>query len=146
MAHRGQHSSWLVAIAGLVIGLRSPAAGSAMRRPGASRRYGIIVGTEFGSAAVGAAILGVIGQAEYIPVWVCAVVGVHFFPLASVLADSGLRVLGVATVLVAAAGLVIALVSDVDAATVTGIGAGLLLLGYSVMALFRAQRSTSART
>jgi hypothetical protein len=140
----GSILSWLVAIAGLIIGLRSPAAGSAMRRPGANRRYGIIVGTEFGSAAVGAAILGVIGQVEYIPVWVCAVVGVHFFPLAPVLADPGLVYLGVATLIVAAAGLVTALVSSVDAATVTGIGAGLLLLGYSVMALFRGRRHAEA--
>ena len=135
----GSVLSWLVAAAGLVIGLRSPAAGSAMRRPGANRRYGIIVGTEFGSAAVGAAILGVLGKAEYIPVWVCAVVGVHFFPLAPVLVDSRLKVLGVAIVVVAAAGLATGLLSDVDAATVTGIGAGLLLLGYSIMDLFRAR-------
>jgi hypothetical protein len=139
----GSVLSWLVAAAGLVIGLRSPAAGSATRRPGAGRRYGIIVGTEFGSAAVGAAILGVIGQAEYIPVWVCAVVGVHFFPLAPVLADDGLKILGVAAVLVACAGLATALLSDVDAVTVTGIGAGLLLLGYSVIALVRAGRRIS---
>jgi hypothetical protein len=135
----GSIVSWLVAIAGLVVGLRSTAEGSAMRRPGANRRYGIIVGTEFGSAAVGAAILGVTGQAEYIPAWICAVVGVHFFPLAPVLGDRGLYPLGVATVAVAIAGLLTGLLSDVDAVTVVGVGAGLLLLGYSLLALVKAR-------
>jgi hypothetical protein len=137
----GSVLSWLVAIAGLVIGLRSPAAGTAMLRPGANRRYGIIIGAEFASAAVGAAVLGVTGLAEYIPMWVCAVVGVHFFPLAPVLADPGLYYLGAATVLVAGASLIAGLLSSVDAATVTGIGAGVLLLSYSVVALFRATES-----
>jgi hypothetical protein len=112
-----------------------------MRRPGANRRYGIIVGTEFGSAALGALVLGLTGWAEYIPVWVCFVVGVHFVPLAPVLADRGLVPLAALTVLVAVAGLLTGLLSDVDAATVTGIGAGLLLLGYSLLALARTRGS-----
>jgi hypothetical protein len=65
------------------------------------------------------------------------VVGVHFFPLAPVLADRGLYALGVATVVVAGSALATGLLSNVDPATVTGIGAGVLLLGYSVLALFR---------
>jgi hypothetical protein len=134
--------SWVVAVIGLVVALRSPAAGSAMRRPGVNRRYGIIVGTEFASAAAGAAILGATGVSAYIPVWVCAVVGVHFFPLAPVLADRGLYILGGATVAVAVAALAVGALSTVDPATVTGIGAGLALLGYSLLALFRAGRRT----
>jgi hypothetical protein len=43
------------------------------------------VGLEFGLLGVGAAVLGAAGQARWIPVWICAGVGVHFFPLASTL-------------------------------------------------------------
>jgi hypothetical protein len=105
------------------------------------RRYGIIVGIEFALAGIGAAALGIFGAAAYIPIWVCAVVGVHFFPLAPVLNDPGLRPVGAALVLVSVAALVINLTRGVAPSSVTGIGAGALLLGYSVMALIRAVRT-----
>jgi hypothetical protein len=66
---------------------------------------------------------------------------VHFFPLAPVLRDPGLRPLGAALIAVAVAGLVTALASGVDASTVVGIGAGVLLLGYASLALARAWRA-----
>jgi hypothetical protein len=69
------------------------------------------------------------------------VVGLHFFPLAPVLRDPGLRPLGAAMTAVAAAGLVTALASAVAASTVVGIGAGALLLGYASLALARARRA-----
>ena len=49
------------------------------------RRYGIIIGVEFGVAAVGAAVIALRGRGEYITAWVCRVVGVHFWPMAPVL-------------------------------------------------------------
>ena len=42
---------------------------------------------------------------------------------------------------VAGAALITRLLSDVDPATVTGIGTGLLLLGYAVLALVRVRRA-----
>lgn len=104
----GSVASILAAVAGAVVGLRSLGDGAATRDRQASRRYGIVVGIEFASAFVGAAILGMTGAGPYIPVLVCAVVGVHFFPLAPVLRDRGLYPLGVAMCAVAAAGLVTA--------------------------------------
>jgi hypothetical protein len=37
---------------------------------------------EFGLLGAGAAVLGATGQARWIPVWICAGVGVHFCLLA----------------------------------------------------------------
>jgi hypothetical protein len=50
----GSVVSVLVAVVGLVTGLRAPAEGSAMRDWAASRRYGIIVGIEFAVIFAGA--------------------------------------------------------------------------------------------
>jgi len=69
------------------------------------------------------------------------VVGVHFFPLAPVLDDPGLRPLGAAMIAVSVAALVVTLTKGVPPSTITGISAGLLLLGYAVMALVRAVRT-----
>ncbi|MEV0717860.1 hypothetical protein [Asanoa sp. NPDC050611] len=136
----GSVVSLLVAVAGLAIGLRAPAEGSAMRDRAASRRYGIIVGIEFAVIFIGAVLLGRLGQPDYIPVWVAFVVGVHFVPLAPVLGDPLLRPLAVATCLVALVGLVVGLASDTEPSLVVGIAEGLLLLGYSLQALARIDR------
>ena len=87
---------------------------------------------EFSLAGVGAAVLAVAGQGDFIPVWVCAVVGVHFFPLASLLEDRLLVALGASLTTVA---LVAGLVTGVAPGTVTGVGAGTLLTGFAVAAL-----------
>ena len=117
--------------------VRAPGTPSAMRDRDAGRRYGIVVGVEFGSAAVGAVVLALLGWPDYIPVWVCLVVGVHFFALVTPLRDSSLVPLGVLMCAVAVAALVAAGVSDVAPGTVTGIGAGTLLLVFAVIALVR---------
>jgi hypothetical protein len=125
----------VVAIAGAVIGFRSPASTAVLRDRAAARRYGILVGIEFGLAGLGAGILGAIGQTDFIPVWVCAVVGIHFVPLASVLRDRLYVPLGVLLCGVAVAALVTALTTGVAASTVTGLGAGYVLVVFGVIAL-----------
>jgi hypothetical protein len=131
----GSVAALLAAVAGAVIGFRQPADTSALRVPGAGRRYGIIVGIEFGLAGVGAAVLAVTGATDYIPVWICAVVGVHFFPLAPVLRDRWLYPLGAALCLVALAGLIVALTTTTAASLVVGAGAGVLLLASAAAPL-----------
>ncbi|GIH10174.1 hypothetical protein Rhe02_82410 [Rhizocola hellebori] len=126
--------SLATAAAGAVIGFRSPGGQDQVD----GRRYGIIVGVEFAACGLGAVALGATGQSEFIPVWICLVVGVHFFPLAPALHDPLLVPLGVAMCAVAVAGLVVALASSVNASVVVGTGAGLLLAGYAVMALGKA--------
>jgi hypothetical protein len=125
----------LVVVFGAVLAVRSPVGSSVMADPVASRRYGIIVGLEFGLIGLGSAVLGAVGWAEWIPVAVCLGVGLHFFPLSPVLRDPGLIVLGVLLVLVAATALVLGLTTGVAAGTVTGVGAGVCLLLWAVLAL-----------
>jgi len=79
--------SLIVAVIGAVYAWRNWSDGSALGESGAMRRYGIIVGVEFGIAAVGAAVIASCGGGEYIAAWVCLVVGVHFWPMAPVPAN-----------------------------------------------------------
>ncbi|PWR07971.1 hypothetical protein DKT68_17445 [Micromonospora acroterricola] len=133
----GSIAALLTALVGGVLSARTRDAGGPRDRA-TDRRYLLIVVAEFAAAGLGAAVLAAAGWSEYIPVLVCALVGLHFFPLAPLLRDPLLRPLGVALCVVAAAGLVVALASAVSAGLVVGTGAGLLLLGYAVQALVRA--------
>ncbi|MBM7490251.1 CHASE2 domain-containing sensor protein [Micromonospora luteifusca] len=129
----------LTAVVGGVLSSRLRGAGSPRDRA-TDRPYLLIVVAEFAAAGLGAAVLAAAGWSEYVPVLVCLVVGLHFFPLAPLLRDPLLKPLGVAMCLVAAAGLVTGLASTVSAGLVIGTGAGVLLLGYAVQALIRAYR------
>lgn len=129
----------LVAAAGIAVTVRSRSQPTRMNDPAVGRRYGIIVGTEFGTAGVGAVLLGVAGAPQYTSALVCAVVGVHFVPLATVLADRMLVPLGAAACAVAILALVLRLTNDVAPSTVTGIGAGVLLTGYALGTLIAAR-------
>lgn len=137
----GSILGFATAAAGAVVGFRSPRDTAVLRDRAAYKRYGIIVGIEFGLAGAGAAILGATGRAEYIPVWICAVVGVHFFALAPVLRDRSLNPLGVLLCIVAVAALAAGLATDVRPSAVTGIGAGGSLLGFAIAALVRGLRT-----
>jgi hypothetical protein len=125
----------LLTVAGVVLTMRSAGPLRVMSDRAVRRRYSIIVGLEFGLLGVGAAVLGAAGQDRWIPVWICAGVGVHFFPLASTLANRSLRLLGVLLIAVAAAALATGLASGTAPSTVTGAGAGLCLLAFGVATL-----------
>jgi hypothetical protein len=140
MADRGQPAGLVVAAVGAFVGFRSPASTAAIHDRAAGRRYGVIVAIEFGLAGLGAGILGAIGQAVYVPVWVCAVVGVQLLPLAPLLRDRRLVALGVLITIVAVMALVAGLTHTVSPSTVTGVGAGLLLLTFAIAELAGALR------
>jgi hypothetical protein len=125
----------LLTVAGVVLTSRSAGRLRVMADPAVRRRYGIIVGLEFGLLGAGAAELGTTGQDRWIPAWICAGVGVHFFPLASTLANRSLRLLGVLLVGVAPAALATGLASATAPATVTGARAGLCLLAFGLATL-----------
>ncbi|MEO3779538.1 hypothetical protein ABGB16_22400 [Micromonospora sp. B11E3] len=133
-------ASMATAAVGGVVAARSRPAVDAVRDSAADRRYVLIVLAELAAAGIGAALLAAAGLAGYAPVLVCAVVGLHFFPLTPVLKDPRLRLLGGAMCLVALAGLVTALASAVPAGLVVGVGAGLLLWAYALLALVTAPR------
>ena len=96
----------LLTVAGIVLTTRAAGRLRVMADPVVRPRYSIVVGLEFGLLGAGAAVLGATGQDRWIPAWICAGVGVHFFPLASTLANRSLRLLGVLLIAVAAAALV----------------------------------------
>jgi hypothetical protein len=134
----------LLTVAGVVVTRRSAGRLRSMADPVARRRYGIIVGLEFGVLGVGAAVLGATGQYRWTPVWICFGVGVHFFPLASVLDNRSLRPLGLLLIAVAAAALVTGLASATAPSTVTGVGAGLCLIGFGLATLLAGGRAPLA--
>ena len=84
----------LLVVAGVVMTKRSTGRLRVMADPVVRRRYSLIVGVEFGLLGAGAAVLGATGQYRWIAVWVWFGVGVHFFPLASTLDNSSLRLPG----------------------------------------------------
>lgn len=142
----GAGLSVLVAVTGIVYARRardepSPLAGSAT-----GRRFGIIVGTEFASSGVGAAILGITGQTAFISVWVCFVVGVHFLPLAQVFPGIGMIGLAVAVVLVAVAALIVGVNTTILPSTPAGMGAGVCLLAHAGSLLRAAHQLRRSRT
>jgi hypothetical protein len=124
----------VVAVLG-VVAVRRSSGPSPMADPAVRRRYNVIVGIEFGVILVGAIALGRAGEPGWIPVWVAAVVGVHFVPLAAVFPGTHLVALGVVVTAVALAALVIGLATDVAPGTVTGGGAGVALLVGGAAAL-----------
>ena len=139
----------LLAATGVVVTKRSTGPLPAASDLAVRRRYSIIVGLEFGLLGVGAAVLGATGHYQWIPVWICFGVGVHFFPLALTLQNPTLRPLGALLVAVAAVALVAGLATAVAPSTVTGAGAGLCLLASGLATLLiggNGQNDPSIRT
>lgn len=101
--------------------------GSGGGRP--RRRHGSVL------AGIGAAVLAVAGQAEFIAAWVCLVVGAHFFPLRRVFPGIGMAGLALAISVVGVAAAVVALVTPVLPSSVTGLGAGACLAGHAATLL-----------
>ena len=136
----GSVVGFAVAVTGAIVGFRSPQETAVLRDRAALRRYGIIVGIEFTLIGLGGAALNLTGGQRWVPVWILAVVAVHFFPLAPVLANRALYPLGALLCAVAATALVTGLVSTVDPAGITGIGGGLGLAGWAAYDLTLALR------
>ncbi|MGI8752177.1 MAG: hypothetical protein ACR2MN_07675 [Acidimicrobiales bacterium] len=115
----GSAMAALVATAGLVLTVRSRGQHTAMRD----------------AAAAGAALLGAASLTEWIAVWVCAGVGVHFVPLSSVFRHLLLVPVGLLITVVSVAALIVGLTTSVAPSTVTGPGAGICLIIASVIHL-----------
>lgn len=118
----------VVAAGGGLLAWRNWHSPSALDAPAAFRFYSITVAVEFWVAVAGAVVLAVRRQRRWIPVWVCAVVGVHLIPLAMVFQDLLLVVLGVALVGVAVAAALAHRRTEVEPGAATGALAGAALL------------------
>ena len=125
----------LLALTGVVVTTRSTGRLPAVSNAQIRWRYTVIVGIEFGMLGAGAAVFGLTGQSQWIPVWICVGVGVHFFPLASTLENPTLRPLGMLLLAVAAAAVVAGLTANVAPSTITGPGAGSCLLAFGLATL-----------
>src|SRR5215469_16913822 len=71
----GTTLGFLLAVTGVVVTRRSTGELPAASDPAVRRRYGIIVGLEFGLLGAGAGVLGGTGYSQWIPVWICFGVG-----------------------------------------------------------------------
>lgn len=131
----GSFTSLAVALVGGILAWRHWSDGSVLSEPGAMRRYGIIVGIEFAACLLGALALGLTGHSRYIAVWIAFVVGVHFLPMAPVLANNFLVPLGVVMVLGAAAGLFTGLRGSLMPSAITGVICGSALIVAAVVPL-----------
>jgi hypothetical protein len=128
----------IVALAGGVVVVRATGQRTPMAEREIRMRYNVIVGVEFLLIGAGAVLLGATGSAIWIPVWVCAVVGVHFIPLARVFPGLRLVPLTVGLTAVALSALVVGLVTTTSPSTVAGPGAGMCLLVAAVATLLAA--------
>ncbi|WP_433316618.1 hypothetical protein ACQP0U_06370 [Micromonospora sp. CA-269861] len=100
-----------------------------------SRTFGIVVGIEFGVAAIGAGLLALLRRRELIAPWVALVVGVHLFPVAELL---GYPLIHLVAALVTVAALVAVPVARARALTVSavvGLSTGVTLLLGAVSSL-----------
>lgn len=127
----------LLIVGGIVLTARSAAGSTPMTSPAIRRKYGALVGAEFALLAAGNVVFAAAGLGEWIPVWVCLGVGLHFLPLARVFRETSLNVLGGALVVAAAGALISGLTTAAAPRMVAGTGAGLCLLAWGMVALGR---------
>jgi hypothetical protein len=98
-----------------------------------SRTFGIVVGIEFGVAALGAVLLAVLHRRDWTPAWIAFVVGVHLFPVAAIIELPADHVAGALIILVALAAVPVARSRGVTPSAVVGAGTGLVLLVTAVV-------------
>ena len=132
---------WLAggAVAGLLLsvfgGIRTGAAEDdpSLYEGGAMGLFYIVVGLEFGLAALGAIILVIVRRQEFIAPWICLVVGVHFFPLAPLLDNAALYVLAALLTVWPFVAVRVAQRRDLSTSFMTGVGAGSCLLFFALL-------------
>ena len=134
---------WLIAgsalsIASLIIGgllvWRHWNDGTAFDRD-TSITFGIVVGVEVALAGLGAAVLGLRGRKELVPVWIALVVGVHFFPVAAIIDYPLIYVVGALVTIGALAAVPVARSRSVAVSAVNGLLVGSVLLAGALVSL-----------
>jgi hypothetical protein len=95
-----------------------------------SRAFGVVVGSEFAVAGLGALVLARRRRSDLTPAWVALVVGVHLFPVAALLGYPLIHVVAALVILVA-----VARSRGVAVSAVTGLATGSVLLAAGLVAL-----------
>ena len=97
--------------------------------------FGIVVGIEFGAAAVGAGLLALLRRTELTAPWIAFVVGVHLFPVAALIDYPLVHLVAVLVTVVAVASVPVARARAVAVSAVVGLGTGAVLLVAAVSSL-----------
>ncbi|MEH0973373.1 hypothetical protein V6U77_19825 [Micromonospora sp. CPCC 205546] len=100
-----------------------------------SRAFGVVVGIEFGAAALGAGLLALRRRRDLIPVWVALVVGVHLFPVAALIDYPLIHVVAALVTAVALAAVPVARARAVAVSAVVGLATGVVLLVAALSSL-----------
>ena len=116
----------------------APAPAPARRGTPFGRTYWFVVAVEVVALVAGTQVLTRIGLPELGVAWVAVIVGLHFFALAGVFRLRRFHVIAVLLTLAGLAGFAARAMGSTDAvALFSGVGTGLLLLGFSLWALAR---------
>ncbi|WP_430500416.1 hypothetical protein ACQRWP_01095 [Micromonospora trifolii] len=100
-----------------------------------SRTFGIVVGIEFGIAAIGAGLLARLRRRELIAPWVALVVGVHLFPVAELLGYRLIHLVAALVTVVAVVAVPVARARALAVSAVVGLSTGVALLLGAVSSL-----------
>lgn len=127
----------VLAIFGFYLSINHWEAASALHHQANFSYYIIFVIIEFSIAAIVGLMLIFKKRSDYVAPWIAFIVGVHFFPLSFVFNDFTYNILGILVVTVSIISLPLSKKLDVANSTITGIGAGTLLLLFSIFNLLR---------
>lgn len=133
----GSAIALLAAVAGGLLTWRHWSAGTAFDDD-TSRSFGVVVGIEFATAALGGGLLAVLRRAEFISAWIALVVGVHLFPVAVIIGYPLIHVVAALITLVAVAAIPVARARSVPVSAATGLGTGTVLLVTSLSSVVSA--------
>ncbi|MBK5217206.1 MAG: hypothetical protein JJE02_06440 [Propionibacteriales bacterium] len=131
----GATLSLLAAIAGGFLAFDNWGPESALAARDDRRLFGIVAGTEFALAAIGAAILGLLGRSRWTSSWICLVVGVHFVPLAVIFGDPGLYVLAALVSLAAVASVAASRRTGIHPSAIVAICVGPTLFLFAIRSI-----------
>lgn len=130
----GSIASLLTAVAGGVLAWQHRSDGTVFDA-GTSRAFGVVVGVEFATAGLGAALLAARRKKDLIPAWVGLVVGVHLFPVSWLLNDPLVAVVAVLVTLVSLAAVPVARSRSLAVSAVTGAANGVVLLTAALVSM-----------
>jgi hypothetical protein len=130
----GAVAALLTAVAGALLAWRHWPDGTAFDDD-TGRAFGIVVGIEFAAAALGAVVLAVRRRRELIPVWIAFVVGVHLFPVASLIRYPLIHLVAALITVAAVASIPVARSRSITPSAVVGSATGVVLLAAAVFSL-----------
>jgi hypothetical protein len=130
----GAVAALLTSVAGGLLAWRHWSDGTAFDA-GTSRAFGIVVGIEFGLAAIGAVALAVLSRSTWIPAWIALVVGVHLVPVAALIRYPAVHVVAALVTAVAVAGVPVARSRSVPPSAVVGAATGTVLLAAALFSV-----------